>query len=46
MGLISWRTALQNSLNIPALKLNAQIGYENTLADSSKHGDYRISRFS
>ena len=24
MGLITWRTALQNSLNIPALKLNAR----------------------
>ena len=38
MGLISWRTALQNSLNIPALKLNAQIGYENTLATAQKMG--------
>jgi len=38
MGLISWRTALQNSLNIPALKLNAQIGYENGLATAQKMG--------
>jgi len=38
MGLITWRTALQNSLNIPALKLNAQIGYENTLATAQKMG--------
>lgn len=38
MGLISWRTALQNSLNIPALKLNEQIGYENTLATAQKMG--------
>ena len=38
MGLISWRTALQNSLNIPALKLNAQIGYLNGLATAQKMG--------
>jgi penicillin-binding protein 1A len=38
MGLIPWRTALQNSLNIPALKLNAQIGYENGLATAQKMG--------
>lgn len=38
MGQISWRTALQNSLNIPALKLNAQIGYENGLATAQKMG--------
>jgi membrane peptidoglycan carboxypeptidase len=38
MGLISWRTALQNSLNIPALKLNAQIGYEKTLQTAQNMG--------
>jgi membrane peptidoglycan carboxypeptidase len=38
MGLISWRTALQNSLNIPALKLNAQIGYEKTLQTAQRMG--------
>jgi len=38
MGLISWRTALQNSLNIPALKLNAQIGYEKTLQTAQSMG--------
>ncbi len=38
MGLISWRTALQNSLNIPALKLNAQIGYEKTLQTALNMG--------
>jgi penicillin-binding protein 1A len=38
MGLISWRTALQNSLNIPALKLNEQLGYEKTLATAQKMG--------
>ncbi len=38
MGLISYRTALQNSLNIPAIKLNAQIGYENGLATAQKMG--------
>jgi membrane peptidoglycan carboxypeptidase len=38
MGLISWRMALQNSLNIPALKLNAQIGYQNGLATAQKMG--------
>jgi penicillin-binding protein 1A len=38
MGLISWRTALQNSLNIPALKLNVQIGYDKTLATAEKMG--------
>jgi membrane peptidoglycan carboxypeptidase len=38
MGLISWRTALQNSLNIPALKLNAQIGYDQTLQTAQRMG--------
>lgn len=38
MGLISWRTALQNSLNIPALKLNAQIGYDKTLQTAQNMG--------
>jgi penicillin-binding protein 1A len=38
MGLISWRTALQNSLNIPALKMNLQVGYDKTLQTAQNMG--------
>ncbi len=38
MGMVSYRTALQNSLNIPALKLNAQIGSEQTLQTAQSMG--------
>lgn len=38
MGLVSWRTALQNSLNIPALKMNERVGYEQALQTAQRMG--------
>ena len=38
MGLVSYRTALQNSLNIPALKLVQKIGYHKALRTAQKMG--------
>jgi penicillin-binding protein 1A len=38
-GLITWRTALQNSFNIPGVKLLMQIGVDKALATAERMGE-------